>query len=70
MASGTIPQSFPLKPDEIKIITRGGKPVEVLLTVEQFERVLDLIEELEDRADFVSLKDAPARDFESFLKEL
>jgi hypothetical protein len=70
MALRTVPQSFPLQPGEIKVITRDGKPVEVLLTMEQFERVLDLIEELEDRADFVSLKDAPARDFESFLKEL
>ena len=51
-------------------MTKAGAPTEVILTLEQFQQLLELIEDLEDRADFTALRDAPARDFEAFLKEL
>ena len=70
MASVSVPSSFPFQADEIRVVTKAGAPTEVILTLEQFRQLLDLIEELEDRADFVSLKDTPARDFDAFLKEL
>jgi hypothetical protein len=66
----SLPSSIPFKADEIRIITQKGSPVEVILSLEQFQRLMDLIEELEDRADFIALKDEPARDFDTFLKEL
>ncbi len=65
-----LPESIPFEADEITVVTKGGAPTEVILTVDQFRQLLDLIEDLEDRADFVALKDAPARDFDSFVKEL
>ena len=64
-----VPQSVPFRPEEIRLVTKAGEPTEVILTVEQFQKLLDLIEDLEDRADFVALKDAPTRDFEAFLKD-
>jgi hypothetical protein len=70
MDSLRVPRSFPFQADEIRVVTKGGTPTEVILTVEQFQQLLDLIEDLEDRADFIALKDAPARDFDEFLKEL
>ncbi len=70
MASLRVPQSVPFKGDEIRVVTKAGAPTEVILTLEQFDQLMDLIEELEDRADFIALKDAPTRDFEAFLKEL
>lgn len=70
MASPQVPQSFPFQADEIRVVTKAGAPTEVILTMEQFQQLLDLIEDLEDRADFTALKDEPARDFDAFLKEL
>jgi hypothetical protein len=70
MGSLSVPQSFPFSPDEIKVVSKKGAPDEVVLTIEQFQRLLDLIEDLEDRADFVALKDTPTRDFDTFLKTL
>jgi hypothetical protein len=70
MAMLQVPDSFPFRTEEVRIVTKAGAPTEVILTVEQFEQLLALIEELEDRADFTTLKDAPARPFDEFLKEL
>ena len=70
MATLQVPDSFPFRTEEVRIVTKAGAPTEVILTVEQFEQLLALIEELEDRADFTLLKDAPARPFDEFLKEL
>lgn len=70
MTASSVPQSLPFPVDEIRVVTKKGAPTEVILTVEQFRQLLDLIEELEDRADFVAFKDAPARGFDAFLKEL
>ena len=69
----TAPQArrvLPFQPDEIRVVTKAGKPTEVILTVEQFQQLLDLIDDLDDRADFIAFKDAPARDFDDFLREL
>jgi hypothetical protein len=60
----------PFRTDDVRLVTKGGAPTEVILTVTQFEQLMALIEELEDRADFASLKDAPPRPFDEFLAEL
>lgn len=70
MGSLSVPQSFPFRADEIKVVSKKGAPDEVILTIEQFQRLLDLVEDLEDRADFSALKDTPTRDFDTFLKTL
>lgn len=69
----TAPQAgrvLPFQPDEIRVVTKAGKPTEVILTVEQFQQLLDLIDDLDDRADYIAFREAPARDFEDFLREL
>jgi len=60
-----------LKKDKEPVyITQRGKAAAVLVDIDQFNTLMDLLEDLEDIADFRKAEGEAARDFEEFMAEL
>ncbi len=55
---------------DVVYITQHGRPAVVMVDYEEYEAMLERLEDAADRADLIASQDEPVQDYEEFLAEM